>query len=173
MNTKTAAAKANVTTATIRTWCRRNVIAAIKTARGWDIDETSLNHRINLGKRNRPVVYSIETMAAIGGSRWTKAGRDRVYINNIADYLGLDIAYYNSGNVSGATLDGEGIANSRVYGILGCISKVYFDTADGKLHAQYATGADDYEVRYLNGTRDRIDFVDRVFSGIRAAVAAL
>lgn len=172
MNTQTAATKAHVTIATIRTWCRRNVIAAVKTARGWDIDETSLNRRINLSRKT-PKPLTADDIIAIGGRRWTKNGYDRVYINDIADYLGLDVSYYNSGNICGATLDGAGIANGRAGGILGCISKVYFDAADGKLHAQYTTGADDYEIRWLDGSRTRIDFVSRVFSGIRAAVAAL
>lgn len=169
MNTTTAAAKAHVTAATIRNWCRRNVIAAVKTARGWIIDETSLLHRIALGKN----ALTVETMTAIGGRRWTKAGLDRVYFNDITEYLGLDVSYYNSGNVSGATLDGHGIANGRVGGILSCIDKVYFDTADGKLHAQFTPGAREYEVRLLSGDRIHIDFVGRVFAGIRAAVAAL
>jgi len=173
MNIKTAAAKANVTTATIRTWCRRNVIAATKTSSGWDIDETSLNHRIALGKRNKTAELTIETLTAIGGRRWTKNGLDRVYINNIAEYLGLDISYYNTGNISGAALDGYGIANGRAGGILNCIDKVYFDAADGKLHATYFGNARNYEVRYFGGERTTVDFVARVFAGIHAAVAAL
>lgn len=172
MNTQTAATKAHVTVATIRTWCRRNVIAAVKTARGWVIDETSLNHRINLGRKT-PKPLTADDIIAIGGSRWTKAGHDRVYINDIAEYLGLDVSYYNSGNICGATLDGAGIANGRAGGILGCIDKVYFDTADNKLHATYYGDARNYEVRFLGGERTTVDFVDRVFSGIRAAVAAL
>lgn len=172
MNTQTAAAKAHVTAATIRTWCRRNVIAAVKTTRGWDIDEASLNHRIALGRR-APKPLTADDIIAIGGRRWTKNGYDRVYINDIATYLGLDVSYYNTGNVCGASLDGYAIANGRAGGILNCISKVYFDTADGKLHAQYNEGAREYEVRFLGGERTTIDFIGRVFSGIRAAVAAL
>ena len=48
MNTTTAATQANVTIATIRTWCRSNVIAAVKSAGRWVIDATSLAHRIAL-----------------------------------------------------------------------------------------------------------------------------
>jgi hypothetical protein len=46
MNTSAAATEAHVTVATIRTWCRRGVVAAIKTAGRWIIDTTSLAHRI-------------------------------------------------------------------------------------------------------------------------------
>lgn len=48
MNTTAAAAalEANVTVATIRTWCRAGVIAASKVAGRWVIDSASLAHRI-------------------------------------------------------------------------------------------------------------------------------
>jgi hypothetical protein len=46
MNTTTAATQAHVTTATIRTWARRGVIAATKRAGRWIIDAASLAHRI-------------------------------------------------------------------------------------------------------------------------------
>ncbi|MGW0583878.1 hypothetical protein ACWD25_50050 [Streptomyces sp. NPDC002920] len=49
MNTTAAAIQANVTTATIRTWCRRGAIAAIKQAGRWIIDTASLAHRIAIG----------------------------------------------------------------------------------------------------------------------------
>ncbi|MDH6224384.1 hypothetical protein [Streptomyces sp. MJP52] len=49
MNAAAAAAKSRVTTDTIRTWCRRGVITATKTAGRWDIDEKSLRaHRRRL-----------------------------------------------------------------------------------------------------------------------------
>ncbi|MET9150025.1 helix-turn-helix domain-containing protein [Streptomyces griseoflavus] len=49
MNTTAAATQANVTVATIRTWCRRGVIAAAKTAGKWVIDTASLAARIAIG----------------------------------------------------------------------------------------------------------------------------
>lgn len=55
MDTTTAAQQAGVTVATIRTWCRRNVIAALKVAGRWVIDTTSLVYRITL-TRKAPMV---------------------------------------------------------------------------------------------------------------------
>lgn len=55
MDTATAAQTAGVTVATIRTWCRRNVIAAVKTAGRWVIDAASLAYRITLGVKDEPV----------------------------------------------------------------------------------------------------------------------
>ncbi|WP_242892377.1 helix-turn-helix domain-containing protein [Actinomadura litoris] len=54
MDTATAALQANVTVATIRTWCRRNVIGAIKVAGRWMVDATSLAYRLTLG--NKPMI---------------------------------------------------------------------------------------------------------------------
>lgn len=54
MNTTTAATQANVTIDTIRTWCRKGVIAATKTAGRWIIDTASLTRRIAIGALKRP-----------------------------------------------------------------------------------------------------------------------
>ncbi|MFB6665903.1 hypothetical protein [Streptomyces parvus] len=51
MNTTAAALQAHVTTNTIRTWARRGVIAATKTAGRWIIDAASLARRIAIGNR--------------------------------------------------------------------------------------------------------------------------
>lgn len=53
MDTTTAATKANVTTDTIRTWCRYGAVAAVKQAGRWVIDAASLAARIRLGQRMR------------------------------------------------------------------------------------------------------------------------
>ena len=51
ITTATAARQARVTAATIRTWCRTGVIAAVKTGRRWAVSAASLRHRIALGRR--------------------------------------------------------------------------------------------------------------------------
>ncbi|MDP9953116.1 MULTISPECIES: hypothetical protein [Streptomyces] len=171
MNTTTAAKAAqtaNVTVATIRTWARRGVIAATKTAGRWIIDTTSLARRIAIGamKRTaRPIVYSIETMVAIGGNRWQRNGMDRVYINNWAAFAGIETTHYNTGNISSASYQGEGISNSQAYKLLGSIDKVWFDSADGKIHGRF--GYDESRV----ASRDEV--WSAVIAGIRTATAAL
>ena len=76
-----------------------------------------------------------------GGKLWEKTTeRDelrRVYFNSetIADAIGLDVSYYNTGNVSGATLDGGRISNFEARRILGGLTgKFFYDYADGKFH---------------------------------------
>lgn len=63
----TAATQAGVTVATIRTWCRTGVIAAVKSAGRWVIDTASLAHRITIGTwRTRVTTPAPGTMAARG-----------------------------------------------------------------------------------------------------------
>ncbi|MEV8032299.1 hypothetical protein [Streptomyces sp. NPDC086182] len=169
MNTTTAATEAHVTVATIRTWCRKGAVAATKTAGRWIIDTASLAARIAIGAMKRParkvIAYTIETMTAIGGNRWQRNGMDRVYINDWAAFAGLEVTRYNTGNISSAAYQGAGVSNSQAYKLAGCIDKVWFDAADGKLYARY--GYDESRV----ATREQV-WAD-VVTGIRAAIAAL
>ena len=176
MNTTAAATEANVTVATIRTWCRIGAVAAVKRAGRWIIDTASLAARIAIGKMKRPakpVALTVDDIVAIGGRRWQKNGMDRVYINDWAAFAGLETSHYKTGNVCGASFKGRGIANGRVAGIVSAIDKVWFDAADGQLHARYHDGARSYEIRFYDGVRQTFDLVAATFTGIKAAVAAL
>ncbi|MGW2740531.1 hypothetical protein ACWC4D_40860 [Streptomyces sp. NPDC001288] len=62
MNTTAAALQANVTVATVRTWCRRGAVAAIKLAGRWIIDTASLAHRIAIGALKRPTRQEAATV---------------------------------------------------------------------------------------------------------------
>lgn len=169
MNTTTAATQAQVTIATIRTWCRKGVVAAVKQAGRWIIDATSLAARIAIGKmktrRTKPVIFSIETMTAIGGRRWQKNGHDRVYLNDFQTVPGLELDHYKSGSISYATLDGEKVSNAEGGRLATAVDKVYFDAADGKVHIKWGWG----KPRSL----DRDEIAGRIFTAVRAAVAAL
>ena len=168
MNTTAAALEANVTVATVRTWCRLGAVAAVKQAGRWIVDSASLAARIVIGKMKRPartVVYSIATMTAIGGRRWQKNGHDRVYLNGFETVPGLELDHYKSGNISYAELDGEKISNSEAGRLATAVDKVYFDATDGKVYIKRGWG----NPRSLN--RDEI--ASRIFSAVRAAIAAL
>ncbi|GHE31765.1 hypothetical protein GCM10017673_38150 [Streptosporangium violaceochromogenes] len=170
MDTTTAATQAGVTVATIRTWARRNAVAARKVAGRWVIEAASLARRIALGaqkaaKKAKTVVFSVETMVAIGGSRWTKAGHNRVYLNDWASLAGLEVSYYGTGNVSSAAYQGEEISNGQARKLLGSIDKVWFDAATGRLHCRYGYG----ESRVTS----RDELWAAVVAGVRAAIAAL
>lgn len=75
MNTTAAATQANVTVATIRTWCRRGVIAATKTAGRWLIDAASLTRRIEIGARKMTTPQTRYTITEgtnqYGTTTWT------------------------------------------------------------------------------------------------------
>lgn len=168
MNTTLAAAEAQVTVDTVRTWCRIGAVAAVKQAGRWIIDTASLAARIAIGAMKRPapkVVHSVETMTAIGGRRWQKNGLDRVYLNQFATVPGLELDYYKSGNISGASLDGDLISNAEGGRLATAVDKVYFNATDGKVYIKWGWG----NPRAL----DRDEIAARVFAAVRAAIAAL
>lgn len=139
MNTTTAAAQAKVTVDTIRHWARMGAIEATKTAGRWIISAKSLARRIALGaKKTKEIVYSVATMVAIGGNRWQRGDKDRVYFNNIHQLMGLELSHYGTGNISSATLGGEHVSNTRAYKLAGAIHKIWFDAADGQIWFQGA-----------------------------------
>jgi hypothetical protein len=169
MNTTLAAAQAGVSIDTVRTWCRIGAVAAIKQAGRWIVDTVSLAARIAIGKMKRParkpVVFTVETMTAIGGRRWQKAGLDRVYLNDFETVPGLELDHYKSGSISYATLDGDKVSNAEGSRLATAVEKVYFDAVDGKVHIKWGWG----NPRSL----DRDEIADRIFIAVRAAVAAL
>jgi len=112
MDTTTAAAQAGVTVATIRTWCRRNAIAAAKRAGRWIIDAASLTHRIHLGRKTVPDAPVYLT---------SKTRRVRGHIAAVGPAAQLKAAFENGTPV---TLSGKH-AGERVY--LGHRQQTYGD----------------------------------------------
>ncbi len=66
------------------------------------------------------------------GKEWSKDTMHRIYIDNPEQYMGLIVHYYGTGNVSGATLNGESISNSKAKNILAQVGKVFFDVNKGE-----------------------------------------
>lgn len=167
MNTNAAAIEARVTVATIRTWARRGVIAATKTAGRWIIDTTSLARRIAIGARKarKVIAYTVETLTAVGGNRWQKNGMDRIYFDNPAQLAGLETHHYKSGNISGAYWQGELVSNSQGHKLATSIHKFWFDLTDGQFYCRYGFG----ESREAS----RLEVFHAAIAGIRNAIAAL
>lgn len=162
-----AAAKAGVSPSTIRHWCRMGAVAATKIGRRWHINPASLDYRINLTRprKEKKMELTVETLVAIGGNRWTKDGYDRVYFNGWARFIGLEIERYKTGNIYSASLNGEHISNSEARRLLGAITKVYWDAADGQIHVKWG-----WETP-RSMTRDEL--YQAIVDGIHAAVASL
>ncbi|MFD3729475.1 hypothetical protein [Streptomyces sp. NPDC058671] len=75
MNASAAATQANVTVATIRAWCRRGVVSAIKQAGRWIVDTSSLAARIAIGAmRARKKGLMADTVDLTATYTWTPAG---------------------------------------------------------------------------------------------------
>lgn len=62
-----------------------------------------------------------EKPEAIGNRAWERGEMKRYYINDdqLEAIFGLRIGRYNTGNISSASLNGEGISNSKAYKLLG------------------------------------------------------
>lgn len=85
---------------------------------------------------------AIEKLIAMGANRWTKYGKDRLYLRRAGDKLmGLKCSYYKSGNVSYAELNGEEISHAEAHRIGGAYADAYIDLATGSIcdtHGRYA-----------------------------------
>jgi hypothetical protein len=77
------------------------------------------------------------------GSEWQKNGMHRIYFNHLEDLYGLDCSYYKTGNISGATLNGELISNSEAKRIQARLAgKLWYDLADDKFYGRGLQQAD-------------------------------
>lgn len=70
----------------------------------------------------------IEKLIGMGANRWTKYGKDRLYLRHcVKKLLKLEISRYNSGNISSAYLDGEMISNSQASRMMSMADVAYID----------------------------------------------
>ncbi|MBR1750916.1 MAG: hypothetical protein IJ740_08560 [Ruminococcus sp.] len=77
---------------------------------------------------------SIDELQSMGAKRWTKNGHDRLYLSGAgAKIMGLEVSTYKSGNISSATLNGEGISNSEALRIMSAYSNAYIDLQTGSI----------------------------------------
>lgn len=73
----------------------------------------------------------IDRLVERGARRWTKYGKDRLYITE--QLIGLEVDRYKSGNISYAELNGEKISNSHAAQLVEAISRAYIDCANGSV----------------------------------------
>lgn len=80
--------------------------------------------------------WNITKLEKAGGKRWTKYGKDRMYLRNVGnDLLGIKL-FYNyrrSSSWSNATLNGEDISNGWACTIMGTYSDAYIDLTTGEI----------------------------------------
>lgn len=91
------------------------------------------------------------------GNEWKKDDKfHRIYFNDLEARLGLDISFYKTGNVSGATQDGELISNSECKRILGRLAgaKVFYDVKASGFKFQYGDLHDEEKERILDSIKE-------------------
>lgn len=69
----------------------------------------------------------IEKLLEAGAKRWTKYEKDRLYLRDIEEAIGLQYSRYNTGNISHSTLNGEEISHAQCQRILDALDKAYID----------------------------------------------
>ncbi len=114
--------------------------------------------------RTKETGYTTEDLTEIGGTRWQKGDKDRIYFNNWTAFAGLETTHYKSGGIAAATYRGEPISNTQAGKISGCIEKIYWDVTEEKW--QVLWGWDHPKIG-----RDRVwnDFL----TGVRRAIERL
>lgn len=77
---------------------------------------------------------TIDKLVEMGATRWTKGGKDRLYLNEAGrEIVGLELVRYNNGNISCARLDGEVIRTSDGGRISTWVGGAYIDLATDEL----------------------------------------
>lgn len=79
-------------------------------------------------------VKTLDELEDLGFKRWTKGSMDRMYID--ARCLGLEVDYYNTGNVRYARFDGASISNAEARRLLG--AKTYIDLKTNKIYSTHS-----------------------------------
>lgn len=82
---------------------------------------------------------------AAGFKRWTKGNMDRLYIN--ATDLGLNVEYYNTGNVRNATWQGERVSNADGRRLLATKLWVDVETGESHIRSDYNDYCDDLSLK--------------------------
>lgn len=76
-------------------------------------------------------MYSIEQLEKVGGKLWEKGAMRRVYFNDLAALIDLEVEKYGTGNISGARHNGEKISNAEAGRILAGLGKIWYDLEKG------------------------------------------
>lgn len=75
----------------------------------------------------------IQKLEERGFKRWQKGSYDRLYINS--ENLGLELSFYNTGNISGAHWQGATISHAEGGRLR--YAKTYIDVQTGKVFSQH------------------------------------
>lgn len=83
---------------------------------------------------------SIETkLLELGAKIWERGGKKRIYINEslLLAVFGLELEFYNTGNIAGAWLNGERISNKKAFKHVQ--NRIYFDCNLNKFVGTFMT----------------------------------
>lgn len=105
--------------------------------------------------------YTAEQIVAIGGNRWERAGKSRVYLNDWPALVGIEVERYNTGSLRSVFVGDRGLSNNKAGRLLA--AKVYWE--NGAIVTDLEQKAD---AAGLSGA----DLVDALHTTIAARVGA-
>lgn len=89
--------------------------------------------------------WNVKKLEAIGAKRWTKYGKDRLYLSGCgASIIGLEVDHYKSGNICSAAINGEKISNAEANRYMSAYANAYIDMTTGDVCAVYGRHADEF-----------------------------
>ena len=93
-------------------------------------------------KRSKtPMQAKINSDKELGATVWERDDKKRLYFNGATEKIvGLEYGQYKSGNVSGATLNGEPISNTTARQYLEAMKGAYADLNTGEVHVKKLLG---------------------------------
>lgn len=102
--------------------------------------------------------YTAEQLVNAGGRLWKIAEKNmcRVYFNSLADRIGLSVSYYKTGNVSSASLNGNGISNCSARKILSTLEsgKIWYDLNTNRFETK---NLDEYAEKIINSIENDLN----------------
>lgn len=105
--------------------------------------------------------YTAEQIEAIGGRRWERGTRVRVYLNDWTALLGIEVDRYGTGNLRSVAVDGEHLSNRKAAGLLS--AKVWWE--NGRI-------VTDLHQACAGVNLDGADYTARLHDAIAAKVGA-
>ena len=117
---------------------------------------TATQFALEWNKTRGAVVQMITKLEKAGANRWTKYGKDRMYLRNVGKaVMALECTYYKTGNISSATLDGEEISNGAAGRVVATYNDAYIDMTTGKVYGVSDRGgyADTFESKLATAFR--------------------
>lgn len=92
--------------------------------------------------------FKVDTLTDLGCKRWQKNNMDRVYLSEtlLHQLLDIKVTYYNTGNISSFSQNGEALSNTQGSKVLHSLAycKFYYDLVSDSYAYKHTQGCVDF-----------------------------